>query len=212
MIRKEDRKVIVFDMDGVIVKNDSSWITIHNYFKVNNSKSFKEYLDGKIDYSEFMKRDIALWPKVKIKTIEGIFNESQIVSGAQDTISELKKTGYITALVSAGLDILANKINRDLNFDYIFANGLDVDKDGYLLGTGKCRVELLRKYKVLVSLSKMLNIPLSKFIAIGDSKYDVSMLDVAGLAIAFNPKDEEIKHAADIIIEGNDISKILNFL
>jgi len=205
-------KIIVFDMDGVIVKDESSWITVHNYFKVNNSKSFKEYLDGKIDYSEFVKRDIALWPRVNIKTIENIFNKPQITFGIQGVLLELKKRGYITALVSAGLDILANKINRNLNFDYIFANGLDIDKDGNLSGTGKCRVELLRKDKVLISLSKILNIPLSQFVAIGDSKYDIAMLNIVGLAIAFNPKDEEVKQAADIIIEGNDISKILDYL
>jgi phosphoserine phosphatase len=205
-------KIIVFDMDGVIVKDESSWITVHNYFKVNNSKSFKEYLDGKIDYSEFMKRDIALWPRVNIKTIENIFNKPQITFGIQGVLLELKKRGYITALVSAGLDILANKINRNLNFDYIFANGLDIDKDGNLSGTGKCRVELLRKDKVLISLSKILNIPLSQFVAIGDSKYDIAMLNIVDLAIAFNPKDEEVKQAADIIIEGNDISKILDYL
>jgi len=199
-------------MDGVIVKDDSSWITIHNYFKVNNSKSFKEYLDGKIDYSEFMKRDITLWPRANIKTIENIFNTPQITPGIQDTLLKINKRGYVTALVSAGLDILANKINRDLNFDYIFANGLGIDKDGNLLGTGKCQVELLRKDKVLISLSKMLNIPLSQFVAIGDSKYDIAMLNIVGLAIAFNPKDEEVKQAADIIIEDNNISKILNYL
>lgn len=205
-------KIIVFDMDGVLVKDDSSWITVHNYFKVDNSKSFKEYLDGKINYYEFMQRDIALWPKVNIKIIENIFSKPQLTRGVKNTISELKKMDYITVLVSAGLDILANKINRDLNFDYIFANGLEVDKNGNLLGTGKCRVELLRKDKVLVSLSKMLNVSLSKFIAIGDSKYDIAMLNVVGLAIAFNPKDEEVKRVADIIIEDNDISKILEHL
>jgi phosphoserine phosphatase len=212
MTEKGSKKVVVFDMDGVLVEEDSSWVTVHNYFKVNNRDSFKKYLNGEIDYCEFMKRDIALWPRVNIKTIEQIFNKTQPIAGAKDVIEELKTRGLITALATAGLDILANKINRDLNFDYIFANGLDIDKGGNLLGTGKCRVKLLRKDKVLISLSKMLNIPLSQFVAIGDSKYDIAMFNVVGLAIAFNPKDEEVKQAADIIIEDNNISKILNFL
>ncbi|NMB92297.1 MAG: HAD-IB family phosphatase [Parcubacteria group bacterium] len=199
-------------MDGVIAEEDSSWITIHKYFGVDNSKSFKDYLDGKIDYSEFMRRDISLWPKMNIKTIENIFQNTKIIEGAKQVVTECKKKGYITALVSAGLDVLANKINKELEFDYVFANGLTIDQNGNLLGTGICRVELLRKDKVLTNLSKQLEIPLSQFVAIGDSKYDIAMLEIVGLSIAFNPKDEEIKRVVDIIIENNDINKILNYL
>jgi len=205
-------QVVVFDMDGVLVKEDSSWITVHNYFKVNNRDSFKKYLNGEIDYCEFMKRDIALWPRVNIKTIEQIFNKTQPIAGAKDVIEELKARGFITALVSAGIDVLANKINRDLNLDYVFANKLNIDKEGNLIGTGQCKVELLRKDLVVTNLSRQLNIPLTKFVAIGDSKYDISMFKVVGLSIAFHPKDKEVKRYADISLKSGKFTKILNYL
>ena len=204
-------KVIVFDMDGVLVQDESSWITIHNYFKADNIGSFKDYLDGKIDYCEFMKRDIALWPRVNVKIIEHIFDPIRITPGVRYVINEFKKRGFIMALVSAGLDILANKINKELKFDYVFANGLNIDKDGFLKGTGQCQVELLRKDKIVKLLSKKLNIPLSQFVVIGDSKYDIPMLKIVGLAIAFNPKDDEVKSVADIVINDKNMNKVLNF-
>ena len=202
-------KVIVFDMDGVLVENDSSWVTIHNYFGVDNGKAFKSYLNGEIDYNEFMRRDIALWPKTNIEVIKTILNETKIIPGVKQTIEALKRKKYITVIVSAGLDILANKINRDLHIDYVFANSLDINEKGDLIGTGKCNVELLRKDQILIGLSKKFNIPLDQFVVVGDSRYDIPMLKVAGLAIAFNPKDKEIQKVADIIIEDDDISKIL---
>jgi len=205
-------KVIVFDMDGVLVQDESSWITIHNYFKADNIGSFKDYLDGKIDYCEFMKRDIALWPRVNVKIIEHIFDPIRITPGVRYVINEFKKRGFIMALVSAGLDILANKINKELKFDYVFANGLNIDKDGFLKGTGQCQVELLRKDKIVKLLSKKLNIPLSQFVAIGDSKYDIPMLKVVGFAIAFNPKDDEIKRIADVVIKDKNTKQILKYL
>ena len=211
MIKLKNKRVIVFDMDGVLVQDESSWITIHNYFKADNIGSFKDYLEGKIDYCEFMKRDIALWPRVNIKVIEHIFDPIRITPGAEYVIKEFKKRGFITVLVSAGVDILANKINKELKLDYVFANTLDIDSEGNLLGTGKCNVELLRKDSVLISLSKKINIPLSNFVAIGDSKYDIPMLKIVGLAIAFNPKDDEVKSVADIVINDKNMNKVLNF-
>jgi len=205
-------RVIVFDMDGVLVEEDSSWITVHNYFKVNNGVSFKKYLNGEIDYCEFMKRDIALWPKVNIREIEHIFNTTHPAEGAKYVIDELKKKGFITALVSAGIDILANRINDELGLDYVFANKLETDKMGNLTGTGQCKVELLRKDLIVSELSKQLNIPLAKFVAIGDSKYDIPMLKIVGLSIAFHPKDNDIRDIADVVIENSAITKLLDFL
>lgn len=205
-------KVVVFDMDGVLVEKDSSWVTVHNYFKVNNEDSFKKYLNGEIDYCEFMKRDITLWPKVNIRDIEDIFNTTYPVEGAKYVINELKKKGFITALVSAGIDILANRINNELGLDYVFANKLETDKMGNLTGTGQCNVELLKKDLVVKNLSKQLNIPLAKFVAIGDSKYDIPMFKVVGLSIAFRSKDEEVKKYADINIKHDKFLEIPKYL
>lgn len=201
-------------MDGVLVEEVSSWITIHRYFGVDNTKNLKDYINGKIDYQGFMKRDIALWPnKIHIHKIEEIFSDFNMIPHAEETIKSLRDKGYNKiGLVSAGLDILANSVGSCLLMDYIFANGLKTDKQGFLTGEGIFRVNLTGKDKVIENLAKKLKISLSDFIAIGDSKYDISMLRVAGFAIAFNPQDEEIKKVADVVIEGNDIRKILNYL
>ena len=212
MIKLKDKRVIIFDMDGVILEESSSWVVIHRYFNVDNHSNLQDYLKEKIDYKEFMKRDISLWPRVNIKTIEKLFDNIKINRNFEQIIKECKQKGYITALVSAGLDILANKINKKLKFDYVFANGLNIDKDGFLKGTGQCQVELLRKDKIVKLLSKKLNIPLSQFVAIGDSKYDIPMLKVVGFAIAFNPKDDEIKRIADVVIKDKNTKQILKYL
>jgi phosphoserine phosphatase len=38
------------------------------------------------------------------------------------------------------------------------------------------------------------------------------MLETCGMGIAFNPEDDCIKEAADVIVKGKDLSKILPFL
>ena len=38
------------------------------------------------------------------------------------------------------------------------------------------------------------------------------MFEVSGLGIAFNPGDNCIREAADIVVDGKDLSRILSFL
>ncbi len=210
----KNKKVLVFDMDGVLVEEASSWIAVHRYFGTDNSENLKNYLKKEINYQEFMRRDISSWPeKTHISQIEKIFSSFSAVSHAKETIESLKNKGYKEmGLISAGIDVLANKIGNYLEINHILANGLEIDRQGFLTGNGLCRVDLMRKDKPLNDLSEKLEIPLSDFVAIGDSKYDISMLKAAGLAIAFNPMDKEVRKAADIVVEGRDFRKILDYL
>ena len=213
-MNKKNYKVIIFDMDGTLIEEVSSWNSIHKYFGVENSRDLKKYKEGKISYEEFMRRDINKWPKIHISKIEKIFlsSELKVVKGSKKAAQKLKERGYKIGLVSAGLDVLADKVGGYLGVDYILANGLKTDGEGNLTGEGVCRVELLKKDKVLVDLSKKLNIPLSKFAAVGDSEYDIPMLKMSGFGVAFNPRDEKIKKVADVVIEDNDIGQILAYL
>jgi len=58
---KEDRVLLAaFDLDGTILQHESSWVAIHKHFGTTASgeASLKLYGEGKIDYREFMRRDI----------------------------------------------------------------------------------------------------------------------------------------------------------
>ena len=54
-------ELVIFDMDGVLTDTISSWKYVHDYFGSSNERSVDDYLRGKIDDLEFIKRDVALW-------------------------------------------------------------------------------------------------------------------------------------------------------
>jgi len=60
------------------------------------------------------------------------------------------------------------------------------------------------KGNALKHLAHHLRIPLSRVAAIGDEKNDLSMFEVAGLAIAMGNAAPEIQAAADLIAPSND--------
>lgn len=211
----QNLKIVVFDMDGVLVQCSSSWRYIHEYFEVNNNASLEKYLKKEIDDKEFVRRDVALWLAKKkplnICEIEKILSEVKIMTGAREVICNLKNNGIKSAIISGGIDILANRISKELKIDYTLANGLKVDKNNFLTGEGIIRVSILNKGVMLRNLLNKVGIDLKNSIVVGDSFIDVSMFEMCR-GIAFNPRDDSVKKNAFAVIESKDLRDILPFI
>jgi len=202
-----------FDMDGVLLDTVSSWRYIHEYFGTTNERSIIPYLRGDINYLEFIRRDVSLWKKngqhVEKKTIQNIMNTIPFIHGAKECISFLNKHRVHTAIVSAGLDLLADRVARDLGIEYVFANEVKVGADGRLTGEGVLHVELMQKDKNIRALAKKLKVPLDACAAVGNSCFDIPMLEVCGLGIAFNPEDTCVAQCADVVVGTKDLTKLI---
>ncbi|MFX0087167.1 MAG: HAD-IB family phosphatase [Candidatus Hodarchaeota archaeon] len=205
-------KLVIFDMDGVLVDIKSSWHYVHKKLGVDSSKNFQKYLNKEINYTEFMRRDIRLWGKCHIDTINRIFDSVPLMTGAKQTVFELRNRGYKRAILSAGISLLADKVNRKLKFDYVCANKLCIDENGFLTGEGVVMVELLSKEAALNELIEFIDISADQCIAIGDSVFDIPVFKKVGLSIAFNTSNNSVKQAADKIIEIKDLRAIITLL
>jgi phosphoserine phosphatase len=212
----EKIELVFFDMDGVLADTISSWKHIHDYFNTSNEESVELYLKGKIDDLEFIKRDVALWKRngrfVHIDVIKHVLDKVILMKGAKKCITFLKENNIKPVIVSAGLDILADRVGKEIGINYVYANGIKNDRQGILTGGGNLRVELTNKDKVVRKISKDLKSPLEKCAAVGNSCFDVPMFESCGLGIAFNPGDNCVKEMADFIVEGKDVSKLIPIL
>lgn len=216
-IKKMDKlELVIFDMDGVLTDIISSWKYIHDYFKTSNERSVNEYLKGEIDDMEFIRRDAILWKEngkpTTINRIADILSDVQLMKGAKESIDNLKRNNIETAIVSAGLDILSDKVATELGIDYVYSNGVKTDNEGHLNGEGIVGVRLMYKDLTVRKLAEKLNLPLERIAAVGNSCYDIPMFEITGLSIAFNPEDDCTRAKADVIIEGKDLTKILPVL
>jgi phosphoserine phosphatase len=200
-------------MDGVLLDTVSSWKYIHDYFGTTNERSIIPYLRGDIDYLEFIRRDVSLWKTngeaVRKVTIEKILYSIPLIAGVRECISFLKNHDVQTAIISAGLDILAEKVAADLGIDYAYANEVVVGADGRLTGEGVLHVELMQKDKNVKDLVKKLHVSLDSCAAVGNSCFDIPMLEVCGLGIAFNPEDSCIVECADVVVKEKDLRKLI---
>jgi len=199
-------KFVIFDLDGTIIKENSAWEMLHKYFKVDSSivKKNKELYDKEIiDVDKWIEMDIKLWKKPHRKTIEDVLTGYTLIKGIKEFVEYLKKRGFILAIVSSGIDILAEKVADDLGIDICYSNTLLFDERGFLIG-GKGNVDLLNKKEIVKNLSKKFKIPLKNFIIIGDTRYD--MIDGIGIKIALNPKEKlKADHTVNSIQELKEV-------
>lgn len=177
-------RLAALDMDGTVLEHNSSWVAIHRHFGTEHlgAASLRLYTEGKIDYHEFMRRDISSWPKGATKEeITRVLSDYRLRREAPMVFDEFRSRGIRTALVTSGIDILAKEVAKDLGIDHWLANGLRFDRKGRLLPTGVGRVDPTRKDLAYQGLLRSLGIPSKETIAVGDTIYDLAFLKSAGL-------------------------------
>ena len=208
-------KLIAFDMDGTLVEETSCWEVLHRHFGTKGPAcpNLEAYERGEIDYSEFMRQDIALWqPLPRLEEVKKALASYTIAPNVREVVAEVHRRGYQTAIVTGGLDFLADDVARELRIPHVLANGLEVDKNGRLTGEGIFRVEPSKKDVVLAQLAERIGVTLNECVAVGDSKYDVKFLEAAGLAVAIG-KNQKLVEVSDVVIEDfSHFPRLLDYL
>ncbi|MEM3949074.1 MAG: HAD-IB family phosphatase [Zestosphaera sp.] len=214
-------KIAVFDMDGVLVKWRSSWRALHEYFGsiniVNESRDAEKFLKGELSYEEWMRRDLEAIikflgrPPSRDEIVRAL-TRYELTEGATELINFLKSANVITAILSGGVDVLAEMVGNRLGIDIILANKLVFDKNNHLAPYGIEVVNPLKKGGVLRKLSEDLRIPLSDFMYVGDSEWDFEALNVVGLPVLLSHGDVLLPEGTSYIMLNtlHDLKKLLN--
>ena len=208
--------LVIFDMDGVLTRDRSSWTFIHDMMGVSNEHNLKAFIEGRIDEDEFIRSDIALWkgvdPDINIRKIARMFRELPLTEGIQETVACLHYNRIKCVICSGGIDLAAKMISDEYGFDDYAAVTLLTDEDGRLTGEGRKGVDLSDKgVSTRAFIEKYRTTP-ERTVSIGNSFTDIKMFESTGLSIAFNPEDDATRDAADHVIESKNIADVLDYI
>jgi len=202
-------KLIVFDLDNVLIDGEA----IDEFGKLVGVEDkimeiTKKAMDGELNFESALKERVNLLKGARLDDIKNVVENIPLMKGAEATIKELKKRGYKVATITGSFEIIANRIKDKLSLDYAFSNVLH-EENGFLTGEVSGPLVDGSKAEVLKQIIKMENISAEECAAVGDGANDISMLEEAGLGIAFNAKPV-LKEIADVVVENRDLSELLS--
>ena len=208
--------LVIFDMDGVLTRDRSSWTFVHDMMGVSNEHSLKAFIEGKIDEDEFIRSDIALWhsvdPDINIRKIARFFRELRLIDGIQETVACLHYNNIKCVICSGGIDLAAKMISDEYGFDEYAAVTLLTDENGRLTGKAIKGANLSDKGVSVREFIKKYNTTPERTVSIGNSFTDIKMFESTGLSIAFNPEDGMTRNAADHVVESKNIADVLDYI
>ncbi len=205
-------KLIVFDMDGIIFEHFNFWLELHKAYGTYKEglELTKKYL--KNNYKKLVEEVMGrLWKDKPAKLYYDLVKKVKYLPGVKETIKELKKRGYKTAIISSGPSDLAERAKKELGIDYIYANKLLISGDK-VAGSKDMKHWLIRmgnKAEALRELCRMHNTDLKDVIVVVHEDNDIKMAKSAGFAIGFNPSPEELVKYCNKVVKGSNLRLIL---
>tara|TARA_Y100001960_G_scaffold333916_1_gene442236 strand:+ start:4659 stop:5342 length:684 start_codon:yes stop_codon:yes gene_type:complete len=213
-------RAVVFDCDGVLSDNGSSWQSIHQQFGTGSDEAHQQtlemFLDGEISEEEFVESDIELWKSVQTQIhrddIMRCFSGIGLMDGARDVVEALQLKGVYVAIVSSGVDLFVGAIASMLKVDDWAANGFEWDDGGFLVRGLPTRVYSHNKGVMVEKLARINRFDASGIISVGDSSTDLSMMIEGSSFIGFNPRRtravDAFEEARVPIVQGKDLRMI----
>ncbi len=209
---RKKKKLVAFDLDGTLIQME----TLDELAKAAGvyeevKKITKMAMEGKMSFKEALARRVKLLKNLPVEEVEKLKRRIEFTPGVQDLVKELKKAGFVTAIITGGFDVFAKHVAEKLGIEYVYANRLIVRK-GVLTGEFKGEiVSAQSKLKALTEIAKKEGISLSECVAVGDGANDVFILKSSGLGIGYKPKTV-VKRHAKALINSEDLRTIMAFI
>ena len=213
-------KLVCFDVDGTLIDNVTfSWQVFHDYFQTDKHRredAKNKFFDGKITYMQWAEHDINLWREKNAKKEDFFMALAglRLMEGAIDTLEELTKHGIKLAIISGSLNVLLDKFipnYRDF-FDDVYLSRIYFDEDGNIEKVEATEYDMDGKVLALRKIAEREGLSLKECVFVGDYLNDIKILKEAGLGIAFNCGHDEVKRAADVVIEKKDLREIMKHI
>lgn len=190
-VYRRSRRLVAFDMDSTLIQHE----VINELAAEAGAEVEREVaaitesaMRGELDFDDSLRQRVATLKGLGEPVLANVVKRLRLTDGAERLISNLKRFGYKTAIISGGFKYFGHALQERLGIDYVAANELEI-VDGQLTGrVVEPIVNARRKAELLESIAASEKIDLEQTIAVGDGANDLAMLRVAGLGIAFHAK------------------------
>jgi len=202
----------VLDVDSTLIQQEVIELLANQVGVMPEVKKITDLaMAGELDFEQSLEQRVSLLAGLSTDVFAKVIDEIEFTPGARELVAAVRARGGKVGAVSGGFSQILEPLAKQIGLDYWLANELEVlngELTGRVIGSV---IDAQAKASALKSWAAEANVPLEQTIAIGDGANDIQMLQVAGLAIAFRPKEILRKHA-DLIIEENSLLPVIKEL
>jgi phosphoserine phosphatase len=194
--------LVAFDFDGTLSDSEMTVLLGEQCGVADEMDDITERaMNDEIGYAESLRSRAALLEGLADEDAQAAFDQVELRPGAADVIEALNDAGVTTAILTGGFERGVERAlaAEDVSVDTIVANRLPVEDDEL---TGDVEGPLIEGTKddALADLAGEKGVDMADTVAVGDGANDLPMLEVAGLAIGFEPKPA-VEPSCDVVVE-----------
>jgi phosphoserine phosphatase len=201
--------LVIFDVEGVLYDAEYLPILAEKLGKENEIWEItKKGIQGVINWEEGLRTRVDALRGLDYDTCQAVANDLPIMTGAKEACRILKAAGWKLMAVSGGFTIMTDRLQKELDLDYVFSNEL-LFKDEKLDGV-KINVDSDKAKSARIKIKEW-GEDKDNIACVVDGANDIKLFDVCGLGIAFRAQDL-VKDLATTTLEEKDLSKILDII
>ena len=203
--------LVIFDVEGVLL--NAEYLPVLSQLMGPEKEEeiwriTKQGIRGEINWEEGLRRRVSALKGISLEDATRIAENLEIMPGAKELCSSLKRAGWRMIAVSGGFSIITDRLKGDLGLDKIFCNEL-IFENGKLVDL-KMNVTSDKAAAVMPAI-KGWRVNRSDTVVVVDGANDLSLFDIAGYTVGFCPV-EKVKERSDAVLEIRDLSLLLNLL
>jgi phosphoserine phosphatase len=200
----------IFDLDGTLKQARDPYVYLHERLGTLEASQpfFAKAMAGELDYEEWLRLDVALWRGVSRAQMEALFRETPYLPGARETVRTLRQAGVRIALVSTGVNVHAEMVQKELVADRIVSNEI-LFENGLATGEARLHVPEGGKRQIVARLQAEFGVRPEGCLAVGDGTSDADMFPLVRVGVAVNPSSDSIRAAANLVLDEPDLRPLL---
>lgn len=204
------KKLLVADMDSTIINVEClDELADMAGLKSQIAAITEQAMRGELDFETALRERVGMLKGLKLQALEKTYLERvKLNSGAKSLIATMRAFGAHTMLVSGGFGYFTQRVAQAAGFHVERSNTLLDDGDRL---TGEVATPILGRQAKLEALEDAvarLGISFAESLAVGDGANDLSMIQRAGLGVAYHAKPIVADQAA-ATIAFNDLTALL---
>ena len=203
--------LIAFDFDGTLSDSEMTVLLGAETDVADEMADITERaMNDEISYAESLRSRAELLCGLPERKVERAFAQVELREGAADVIDALRDAGHTVAVLTGGFERGVARALDDAgtDVDTVVSNRLPL-RNGEL--TGEVEGPLIEGTKddALADLAADLDLDLADTVAVGDGANDLPMLEVAGLAVGYEPKPAVEPHCEVVVSSMAELQELL---